>query len=80
MPVIALELLRIVMHNHVAWFFNRNVFFFVKVTTCVSRTRQNYTKALTVSEKENKSKGNVVLNVFSNFAYIRSYDQTKTLA
>ena len=35
MPVIALELLRIVMHNHVAWFFNRNVFFFVKVTTCV---------------------------------------------
>lgn len=47
----------------------------------MSRTRQNYTKALTISEKENnKSKGNVVLNVFIDFAYIRSYDQTKTLA
>ena len=34
MPVIALELLRIVMHNHVAWFFNRNVFFCESNNVC----------------------------------------------
>ena len=33
-PVIALELLRIVMHNHVAWFFNRNVFFCKSNNVC----------------------------------------------
>ena len=81
MLAIGSELLCIVMHNHEAWFFNKNVFFCVKVATCVSRTRQNYTKALTIFEKNNNNndnKGYVMLNLFINFAYIRSYDQTKT--
>ena len=50
------------MHSYLASFFNKNVFLF---------SRTNYSKL--ISDSSTKSKGNVAMDTFSNFAYTFIY-------